>query len=394
MEEKKLLSVIVPVYNAEKFLPDCIESILSQTYQKIQIVLVDDGSSDSSGEICDAYQKRDERIIVIHKENEGPIQTRRTGALAAQGDYVTFVDSDDWIASDMYETLMRETECAEVVISGIYRFFQKDCVIEELPLCEAGFYDRERIEKDLIPFMLFSRRRGRNELDPSLCTKIFKKEKLMAHLEEMAELDFHYGEDVALFYPLLLEAESAAVMHRCFYFHRQRVKETDTPYIRDDAFFHKLHTLFSYLQKRFSERECKEQLLVQLDHFYMRAIGLKQMYYADYKESEPDIFPFWSMEKGAKIALYGAGNVGKQFFWQNQKYRFAEIVLWVDQNYERAGTLAEQIVSPEQLRHAKYDYVLIAVKHTETASEIRKSLTQMGIAEDKIIWQSVRVIEI
>ncbi len=79
MEEKKLLSVIVPVYNAQEFLPDCIESILSQTYQNIQVVLVDDGSTDSSGKICDSYQKKDSRIRVIHKENEGPIQTRCAG---------------------------------------------------------------------------------------------------------------------------------------------------------------------------------------------------------------------------------------------------------------------------------------------------------------------------
>ena len=394
MEEKKLLSVIVPVYNAQEFLPDCIESILSQTYQNIQVVLVDDGSTDSSGKICDSYQKKDSRIRVIHKENEGPIQTRRAGGAASDGDYVTFVDSDDWIAPDMYETLMKETERAEVVISGIFRFFHKGCVIEEMPLCEEGFYDRERIKKDLIPFMLFSRRRGRNELDPSLCTKIFRKEKLMAHLEEMTALDIHYGEDVALFYPLMLETHSVSVIHHCYYYHQKRAKETDTPYIKDADFFHKLHSLYQYLQKKFSDGRYKDQLFIQLDHFYMRAIGLKQMYYADYKQSEPDIFPYWSIEKGAKIALYGAGNLGKQYFWQNQEYRFADIVVWADQNYKRLGNQMEQIVSPERLCCEEFDYVLIAVKNIETAAEIRDSLIQKGIVKEKIIWNLAKIIEI
>lgn len=396
MEEKKLLSVIVPVYNVEGFLPVCIESILRQTYRNIQIILVDDGSVDSSGAICDDYQKKDPRIRVIHKQNEGPILARQTGVLAADGAYVTFVDSDDWIEADMYEILMKVAENAEVVISGICRFFDQDCMITDLPLSEAGFYNREKIEKEIIPYMLFSARRGRNELDPSLCTKIFRKEKLIRHFKEMSGLDIHYGEDAALIYPLILETDSLAVLRNCFYYHRQRAQaaEMTYPYIKDVNFFHRLYALFAYLQKKFSESEFKEQLLLQLDHFYMRSVGLKQKYYADYKESEPDVFPFWSIEKGAKIALYGAGNLGKQYFAQNQKYQFAEIVLWADQNYDRPEMQKDQIVSPEELCHAEFAYVLIAVKNIETASEIRKDLIKKGIAEEKIIWNLAKVIEI
>lgn len=396
MEEKKLLSVIVPVYNVEEFLPACIESIMHQTYENIQIILVDDGSTDSSGVICDTYQKLDERISVIHKENEGPIKTRRTGVLCADGAYVTFVDSDDWIEPNMYEILMKAAGDAEVVMSGIYRFFDKDCIITEMPLIEGGFYNREKIEKEIIPYMLFSARRGRNELDPSLCTKIFEKERLLKHFKEMSALDIHYGEDVALIYPLILETNSIAILHNCLYYHRQRAKETELtcPYIKDVKFFNRLYALFEYLQRKFSESQYKEQLLFQLDHFYMRAIGLKQMHYANYKESEPDIFPFWSIEKGARIALYGAGNLGKQYFAQNQKYQFAEIVLWADQNYERPEMQMKRIVSPEQLCSAEYEYVLIAVKNVETAEEIRENLIKIGIAEEKIIWNLTKVIEI
>ena len=396
MEKKELLSVIIPVYNVEKFLPDCIESILHQTYQNIQVILVDDGSTDSSGVICDTYQKQDARICVIHKKNEGPIKTRQSGLLCADGMYVTFVDGDDWIEPDMYETLMRAAENAEVVISGIYRFFGRDCVIEDMPLCEEGFYDREKIENEIIPYMLFSRRRGRNELDPSLCTKIFKREKLLAHFKEMSVLDIHYGEDAALIYPLMLETDSAAVLHNCFYYHRQRAKETEVtyPYIRDEKFFNKLYALFEYLQKKFGESRHRDQLLLQLEHFYMRAIGLKQLYYAEYKESEPDIFPFWNIEKKAKIALYGAGNLGRKYYEQNQRYHFAEIVLWADQNYETLKMHNEQISSPDQLRSAEYDYVLIAVKNIETALEIRESLIEKGISKEKIIWNGTKVVEI
>lgn len=106
MENPPLLSVIVPVYNVEKYLKRCIDSIILQTYINLQIILVDDGSTDSSGRICDEYTKKDSRIIAIHQENEGLSGARNTGMLFVRGEYVSFVDSDDWIHPQMYEKLM------------------------------------------------------------------------------------------------------------------------------------------------------------------------------------------------------------------------------------------------------------------------------------------------
>lgn len=100
-----LISIIVPVYRTEKFLPQCIESILAQTYQNLEIILIDDGSPDRSGAICDKYAEQDKRIIVIHKENGGVSSARNAGLKIAKGEYIGFVDSDDYIAPDMYEYL-------------------------------------------------------------------------------------------------------------------------------------------------------------------------------------------------------------------------------------------------------------------------------------------------
>lgn len=97
-----LLSIIVPVYNVEQYLPRCIDSILEQTFQDFELILVDDGSKDKSGEICDEYAKKDNRIIVIHQENKGVNAARNAGLDIATGSYITFVDSDDWIQPDSY----------------------------------------------------------------------------------------------------------------------------------------------------------------------------------------------------------------------------------------------------------------------------------------------------
>ena len=98
-----MISIIVPVYNVEKYLERCIESIVNQTYKDIEIILVDDGSPDNCPVICDRYAEKDNRIKVIHKQNGGLINARKSGLEIAQGDYIGFVDSDDWIEPEMYE---------------------------------------------------------------------------------------------------------------------------------------------------------------------------------------------------------------------------------------------------------------------------------------------------
>ena len=120
--EKDLISVIVPVYKVEKYLEKCIESIIKQTYTNLQIILVDDGSPDNCGKICDEYAKKDLRIEVIHKANGGLSDARNVGISKAKGRYIGFVDSDDYIKEDMYEILLNliKKYDADVSICNLY----------------------------------------------------------------------------------------------------------------------------------------------------------------------------------------------------------------------------------------------------------------------------------
>ena len=117
------VSIIVPVYNAEKTIPHCIESILNQEYSDFELLLVNDGSTDGSGAICDAYAARDARVRVIHKENTGVSDTRNTALDQARGTYLQFLDSDDWITPDATSSLVRAAESAQcdLVVSDFYR---------------------------------------------------------------------------------------------------------------------------------------------------------------------------------------------------------------------------------------------------------------------------------
>ncbi len=116
-----LISVIVPIYKVEKYLAQCVDSILAQTHKELEIILVDDGSPDGCGAMCDAYAKRDSRVKVIHKENGGLSDARNAGLAVCTGDYIGFIDSDDYIAPDMYETLaaFAEKEDLDVAMCGV-----------------------------------------------------------------------------------------------------------------------------------------------------------------------------------------------------------------------------------------------------------------------------------
>lgn len=122
----KKISVIVPIYNVEKYLERCIESIINQTYKNLEIILIDDGSPDKCGTICDKYSKMDSRIVVIHKENGGLSDARNAGIKVATGDYISYIDSDDYIDTDMYEYMINELEFqnSDIVICGIYKEFE------------------------------------------------------------------------------------------------------------------------------------------------------------------------------------------------------------------------------------------------------------------------------
>ncbi len=122
---KSLISIIIPVYNVEKYLDRCISSVLDQTYQNLQIILVDDGSTDNCSELCEKYKILDARVRVIHKSNSGAADARNMGLQIADGEYIGFVDADDYIAKDMYECLyetLKKSECDIACCGRVNRF--------------------------------------------------------------------------------------------------------------------------------------------------------------------------------------------------------------------------------------------------------------------------------
>jgi len=140
---QSVISVIIPVYNMEKYLKRCIDSVINQTFRNLEIILINDGSTDSSGRICDDYKAIDNRIIVVHKKNEGVGLARNNGINIATGNYISFIDNDDYISLDMYEKLYNELikENADSCIYGYYRIINNNIKYTRLMSINGTFSD-------------------------------------------------------------------------------------------------------------------------------------------------------------------------------------------------------------------------------------------------------------
>ena len=142
-----LISIIIPVYNVEQYLPKCLDSILAQTYKNLEIILVNDGSQDNSGKICDDYAKKDTRIKVIHQKNGGVAAARNMGLSIANGEWIGFLDSDDWIEQDMFEYLLNLTLKYDADVAQCGIFFEDNINIKEIQYPKKEYFAPYGIEK-------------------------------------------------------------------------------------------------------------------------------------------------------------------------------------------------------------------------------------------------------
>lgn len=215
------ISVIVPVYNVEALLPRCIDSILAQTKENIEILLVDDGATDESGRICDDYAAKDPRIRVIHKKNGGLTSAWKAGAKEAVGKYLGFVDSDDWIDPAMYERMWEsaKTYDSDLVVCGLVFDYEDPSISKrkEISGFDREYYDREGIES-LLPALLNDGSFFGRTLQPARVTKLYRRELVEKNMPLCKE-EVSVGEDLQLTLPVLLDANSMSVVLDFYPYH-------------------------------------------------------------------------------------------------------------------------------------------------------------------------------
>lgn len=261
MEEKPLVSIIVPVYNAEKYLSECIDSILSQTYENIEIILIDDGSTDKSAQICDVYAAKDKRAAVVHKTNEGVSSARNDGLKAADGQLIMFVDSDDWIDPETCETAVSamEESGADVVMWTYISenngnqsrkiIFGNDTVFE-------GADVKEKLHRRLLGLM--GEELGHPELADSLCPvwgKLYKKELILNNNISFVNLsEIGSYEDGLFNIEVFSQVEKAVYLNKCLYHYRKENTSSVTSAYRKDL-FEKWQRLFDLMQEYIAEND-------------------------------------------------------------------------------------------------------------------------------------------
>lgn len=245
------ISIIIPVFQVEKYIRRCLDSILSQTYSNLEIILIDDGSRDMSGKICDEYAIKDSRIKVIHQDNAGVSVARNKGLDICTGDYVTFVDSDDFLEPFMYEKMMEkvtEYNCDVVMCDCV-----KDDGVIQTPYTHdirAGFYDYDQLKEEYYPHLLMME----NVEYPatiSNCLILFRRKAASSvrYIEGV-----RYSEDLLFGAQLLYNAKSFYYMKGEFYYHYWMNSESASHTFKKDKWKDYI-TLYNVSQNIFKDNK-------------------------------------------------------------------------------------------------------------------------------------------
>ena len=266
------ISVIVPVYNCEDYLNECLDSILNQTYKNLELILIDDGSKDSSSDICDQYKERDSRVVVVHKENEGVSIARNTGLNLATGEFITFVDSDDYLDSDAYEkmiSIMEEYACDICLCDCIKEFADKSQIYSHD--IREGFYNFNQLKNEYYPHLLVMED-VEYPATISSCALFIKKE-LITNIRYIEKVRF--SEDWLFGCQLMLNARSFYYMkNQTFYHYRMNEKSVTHNYNPGKwSDYKKLYSNMEIVFKNYHDFNFNDQLNLVFLFLIFNAIG-------------------------------------------------------------------------------------------------------------------------
>ena len=251
---KLLISVIIPAYNIEKYIDRCLESVCKQTYENLEIIVVDDGSKDNTGKILDQYAKRDKRILVIHKQNAGVSAARNTGLEYAKGEYIGFVDGDDIIDDDMYELLLNNALKYEADISHCgYKMVFPNRVDYYYNTGEVRVQDNYQGIYDLIKA---------DKVEPGLCNKLYQRALLEG---ECLNDSIRINEDLLFNYQLFKKSKKAVFEDLPKYHYMVRVNSASTSRVNE----HKLKDPIKVIQFMMQQETGEIYQLLEKRYMYL-----------------------------------------------------------------------------------------------------------------------------
>lgn len=386
-DEIELVSVIIPAYNVENFINRCVDSVINQTYKNIQVIIIDDGSTDKTGRIIDEYAKIYVGIEVIHQENQGVMMARKKGLLAAKGEYVVFVDADDWIDKDMINYMRKKAQenDADIVFSGLYRendglmSIKRDTNIEKK-------YSRGKKEF----FNNFFAREDENNVGvfPSICSKMIRTSVAKKVVEDM-NYKMRIYEDMTLITCCSILADNIVILPEVFYHYCMRTESTthstNLSFLKDVNYMY--NTIRKYSEGQSNEEEIREGLDWFLVDQCIRGLSI----YYDLKPSGQFpyyLFPDDVIAPNSRIIVYGAGRVGTSYIRQFMAENKYQIVGWVDKNTEKLPVKGITVSNIDSIEHTEFDYIVVAMKFKGMFDDICETLSdKYKVDKCKIIWK-------
>lgn len=385
-----LVSIVVPVYNVEQYLGQCLDSVRNQTYQNIEIILIDDGSTDVSGSICRENALADARIKVIQQKNSGVAVARNVGIREARGEYIMFVDGDDWLDVDTLESMLAEIGDADILTCA---FWKNHMASEEkiYDLMEIGAYRTTEQRLEFYKTMLYSQENLFNDTLASIWNKLFRLDIIKQFYGGLEE-KLRHEEDALLVYTYLLQCQSIIVSEKAHYHYRIRENSAVNSACR--YFLGEVSTIYLYLDDLFRSSEYANCLVSQLQKWVKELVfyGINEKLGFD-EEAKLSIYrvPYAGRLEGKNVVLYGAGKIGKEYF-RSMKNEDIEITLWVDAAYEKLQKDGFAVSPIEKIANCNYDYLLIAVKEESMMKSIKENLVKLGVPETKILWSAPRLV--
>ena len=376
------ISVIIPVYNIEKYIERCIESIVRQSFQNIEIIAVDDGSTDKSGEILDSIARKNKKIKVIHKENGGVTSARIAGLESASGKWVGFVDGDDYISENMYEKLYTAAKenNVDAVYTQIYFVNYKNEITVVGNTLKTVIYEKENLDR-LIENMFHYTGKKEGGMLVSVCCNIYKKETVTPIFLNIPK-EIRLAEDAAFTYAYTSSREKIFVLNEPFYYYCRR-ENSSTEKIYNNYLI-QVNKMWLFLKEHFENHRKAEILMPQLKKYIINKMFILKLF--SNKILNLYLFPYEKIEKDSNIIIYGAGEVGASYYRQLKKNNYCNVVLLADLRFNELSEKYYPVENPDKIKETNFDYILISVLSEKMAKSISVILKEKyNVKENKII---------
>lgn len=416
------VSVIIPVYNAQKYLRECIYSVQKQTMKELEMICINDGSTDDSYKILKEIQKNDNRIKILSQSNQGAGAARNLALKYAKGTYVCFLDADDYLVDQraldkLYENAIKH----QVSICGGQFYTDHDGRLKMLNV-SGSFHMNVEIEKK-VKYEEF-------QYDYLFTNYIYERHLLLQHNISFPE--YRRFEDPPFFVKAMTAAQVFFIVDVPFYCYRIGLGNCEYDENKMGKFMQgicdnlqfsaqkelkKLHRLTYYRLLEFCNRQLQDFVLENNAVLFQRLRQANEIIQWDWLEercriknrilkpfaamqqtldkqtinTESDsvekwLLPYGYLEKHSQVGLYGAGDVGRSYFRQLQRSDDYYLCAWADKNYQKILTTEYKVISPEQLLNIDFDTLIIGVAEIEMAMDIMDDLTELGIPAQKLVW--------